>query len=51
MYIFKMYYNDESINLSLVWYDSQPVCTKSVSVFTVNPCYLQVLVMYKKVLS
>ena len=44
-----MYYNQQTINLSLVLYDSQPVCTANV--FTVNLCYLQVLAMYKKVLS
>ena len=34
--------------LTCSWHnDSQPVCT----VFTVNLCYLQVLAMYKKVLS
>ena len=44
-----MYYNQQSIDLFLAWYDSQPVCT--VKVFTINLYYLQVLAMYKKVLS
>ena len=35
------------VNLFVARYDSQPVCV----VFTVNFCYLQVLAMYKKVLS
>ena len=37
MYVFVMYYNQESINLFLAWYDSQPVRAVNVyTVFTVN---------------
>ena len=45
--IFVMHYNQQSIDLFLTWYDSQPVCT----VFTVSLSNLQLLATYKKVLS
>ena len=46
-----MYYNQESINLFVAWYDTQPVCTVNAKyLYTVNICYFQVLAMYKKAL-
>ena len=37
-----MYYNHESINLFLAWYDSQPVCT-------VNVQYLQKSLLFTSI--
>ena len=34
LHVFVMYYNQQSVNLFLAWYDSQPICT-------VNLQYLQ----------
>ena len=43
MYVFVMYYKQQSINLFLAWYDSQPVCTViySKSLLFTSISYLQ----------
>ena len=52
MYVPMMYYNQQSINLFLVWYDFSQFVHKMYSMYsTVNVFYLQVLAMYKKILS
>ena len=42
--VFVMHYNQQPNNLLLAWHDFQPVCT-------VNVFHLQVLALYKKILS
>ena len=45
-----MYYNHESINMFLAWYDSQPVCAVNAHIYSKFFLFTSIT-MYKKVLS